>query len=99
MSEAVVNPNHADNVIDIENNDNLSKTSKSSKLWWIWGGQVPREEIVFFSQVIISYIVIITCIVNLSLQNGDSNWWSGLLGTSLALLMPNPRLHHKTQTS
>jgi len=99
MSDAVIEHDGIDNVIDLPENDNVSKTSKSSKLWWIWGGQVPREEIMFFSQIIISYITIVACIINLSLQNGDSNFWSGLLGTCLALLMPNPKLHHKTNST
>ena len=65
---------------------------QTTKSWWVCGNELPRDEIVFFAQVIISYIVIVTCIVNLSLQNGDSNLWTALLSCTLGYLLPSPSL-------
>ena len=67
--------------------DNSSEAS-----WYIFGKRVPKVEAVFFTQIIILYIVIITCIVNLSIKNGDSNLWTALLSSSLGYILPNPTI-------
>ena len=63
-----------------------------SSEWNIFGRAVPKSEAVFFSQIIIIYIVVITCIVNLSCANGNSNLWTALLSSSLGYILPNPSL-------
>jgi len=78
-----------------QHRDDESINHRTTKWWWVCGSEVPRDEIVFFAQVIISYIVIITCIINLSLNNGDSTLFTTLLSLSLGLNMPNPRLQAK----
>lgn len=62
------------------------------KVWRVFGSPVPRSEIVFFSQVIIVYIVIITCIINLSTHNNQTELWTALLSSSLGYLLPAPQL-------
>ena len=56
-----------------------------------WFGQ-PKQEIVYLCQVILLYIVILTCIVNLSIENGNSNLWTALLSSSLGYMLPNPSM-------
>ena len=68
----------------------MDYTSEAS--WYIFGKRVPKVEAVFFTQIIILYIVIITCIVNLSIKNGDSNLWTALLSSSLGYILPNPTI-------
>ena len=53
---------------------------------------VPKEEIVFFCQVIILYTVIVVSIYNLTVGHGDSTLWTALLSSSLGYLLPNPSL-------
>lgn len=65
--------------------------SRTSESWVLLGTKLPKAEIVFFSQIIILYIVIITCIVNLSIGN-ESEMWLILLSTSLGAILPNPDL-------
>ena len=60
--------------------------------WRFFGRKLPRAELIYFSQIILIYIVIITCILNLSLQNNDSNLWTALLSSCLGYILPNPRL-------
>ena len=67
-------------------------TSNNSRIWQLFGKKVPKAETVFITQVIILYIVIITCIVNLSMKNGVSELWVSLLSYSLGCLLPSPRL-------
>ena len=49
---------------------------------------------VYISQIIILYIVIITCIINLSYNNnnGKSELWVSLLSYSLGCLLPSPKI-------
>ena len=67
-----------------------SGTNSSRSEWKVCGSRVPRSELVFFSQVIILYIVV--CLFNLTTGRGDSNLWSALLSGSLGYLLPNPTI-------
>lgn len=66
------------------------------EIWNILGYSIPRQEVVFFSQIIILYIVIITSLINLSLQNGSQNLWISFLSASIGYLLPNPSLKKET---
>ena len=76
-------------------NSTMSSTSISSRLWKIFGKTIPKNEVIFICQVVILYIVIITCIVNLSLGNGDSNLWTALLSSSMGIMLPAPTLSRR----
>jgi hypothetical protein len=67
-----------------------SKTSQES--WTLLGKKIVKSEGVFFSQIIIIYITVITCMINLTLNNGNSNFWTALLSSSLGYLLPNPKI-------
>ncbi len=60
--------------------------------WRIFGRNLPKSEIAFFCQIAVLYLVILTCIINLSIDNGDSNLWTALLSSSLGYILPNPSL-------
>lgn len=60
--------------------------------WKFCGSHLPEGEIVFFAQVIMVYIVIIACLVNLSIGNGEGKLWTALLSVCLGFLLPNPKL-------
>ena len=51
--------------------------------WHLFGAECPKEEIVFFCQVIILYTVIVVSIYNLTVGHGDSTLWTALLSSSL----------------
>ena len=91
MSDVVLD---AQGVVPVPQHDDNESTrgNRATKWWWVCGSEVPRDEIVFFAQVIISYIVIITCIINLSLQNGDSSLFTTLLSLTLGYILPSPKL-------
>jgi hypothetical protein len=63
----------------------------TSTRWPIFGKNVPKSEIVFFTQVIILYTVIIVSIYNLSVGKG-SDLWVALLSSSLGYILPAPQL-------
>ena len=56
------------------------------------GTRVPQAEIVYFCQMIIVYVIIITSIINLSLQNGSSELWISLLSSCIGYALPSPKL-------
>ena len=71
----------------------------SGDSWYILGRKVAKSETVFFSQIIIVYVVVITCIVNLSLDRGNSNLWTALLSSSLGYLLPNPKIKSQPKSN
>ena len=77
--------------------DHTEKEDSSSLSHWTWcGDKLPKEEIVFFAQVIPIYIVILCSIVSLVLERGEQHTWTVLLGSALGYLLPNPTLSKKT---
>lgn len=51
----------------------------------------PKEQLVFLSQISIIFIVVITCVVNLSLRDDKIGVWTSLLGLSLGSILPEPK--------
>ena len=49
--------------------------------WHLFGMECPKEEIVFFCQVIILYTVIVVSIYNPTVGHGDSTLWTALLSS------------------
>jgi hypothetical protein len=79
----------------MELEESASRTSSSSSSvenWHIMGYKIPKNEVVFFCQMTILYMVIITCIVNLSLSHPLKELWIGLLSSSIAYALPNPSI-------
>ncbi len=76
-------------VLPLADSDNVSENHSN---WRIFGTKLPKNEIVYGCQVVMLYIVIIVCLVNLSIGNGDSNLWTALLSSSLGYMLPAPTL-------
>ena len=66
--------------------------SSVSNKWLMCGGKFPKEEVVFFVQVLLIYIVVVASLVNISLGDKDQLWIL-LLTSSIGYLLPNPTLH------
>ena len=65
---------------------------EENRRWNICGRFIPRDEIVFFFQVALIYIVVITSIVNLILGSENTPLWIALLSSSLGYILPAPKL-------
>ena len=61
--------------------------------WTLCGTQVSRTALVFLCQVIILYISIITCFVNLTVGNGPDELWISILSLSICTILPSPKVH------
>ena len=73
-----------------------TQTSLSSHggRWNVFGSEVPKEEIVFFTQVILIYVIAITSIVNLTMKAENETLWTSLLSASLGYMLPAPQLNN-----
>jgi hypothetical protein len=81
---------------DLKLEGGVAPARSSSQTWNMFGYAVPKQEVVFFSQVIILYIVILIGLVNIILDKGDKNLWLSLLSGSIGYLLPNPSLKKET---
>jgi hypothetical protein len=68
------------------------ENESNGEKWHLLGTRVPQAEIVYFCQMIIVYVIIITSIINLSLHNGSSELWITLLSSCIGYALPNPKL-------
>ena len=60
--------------------------------WKFCGYGYNQSQVVYFTQIVILYILILTCIVNLSIKNGDSNLWTALLSSAIGYILPAPKI-------
>ena len=60
--------------------------------WKCGKTDIPTGQIVFFSQIILVYLVTITCIVNLTLGNDPKELWVSLLASCIGYILPAPNL-------
>jgi hypothetical protein len=49
----------------------------------VLGKHISKSHIVFTVQVIVIYIVIITCLFNLTFRNGENQLWTALLSSAI----------------
>ncbi len=70
----------------------ISSTSSSSSRWKFFGQNVPKSEVVYISQMFIIFVVIVSCIINLSLKNGNSEMWVSFFGYAFGAMLPPPKL-------
>lgn len=83
-------------LIDVDHNSDKSESNQSGLdwkfFWHSWEGGSARPGAVYFFQVFLIYIIVITCIVNLSLGKDEQKIWIVLLSSSLGYLLPNPSI-------
>ena len=58
--------------------------------WKCFGTRCPRQEIVFFTQALLVYIVVLASIINLSCTDDNTSLWVALLGSSIGIMLPSP---------
>ena len=75
--------------------DPETNNKRSSGSWKLFGEKLPSKEVVFFVQVIVVVVVLITCVVNLSLGTGDQDLWKYLLCSIIGYILPSPSLEKR----
>lgn len=70
----------------------VPNNSKSD--WRLCSQKLPKNEIIYLTQVVLIYIVVCSCIINISLGYGNQALWSSLLSGCLGYILPSPSLKH-----
>lgn len=60
--------------------------------WKICCGRFPKQEIIYFTQVLAIYVIIIASLVNLSLSIEKNEIWISLLSICIGFLIPAPTI-------
>lgn len=76
---------------DVEKGVEKSKSNGSIK-WYFGDRALPREEVVFFCQISIIMLIVIVGLINLCLGNGPESYWSGMVATGAASVLPPPKI-------
>lgn len=71
--------------------DDDERDSNSILYWSLCGGSYPRAQVIYLVQVGMCFLIITCCLINLSLQIGNSNLWSILLSSTLGYNLPQPQ--------
>jgi hypothetical protein len=59
--------------------------------WTCCGATYPRQELVFFTQTALLYVVAVTAIANLTFGNRDDlTLWTSLLASAIGCMSPSP---------
>ena len=82
------------NVSLIRDPETREMKRENSQEWKFFGSRIPKAEIVYICQIIIVYVIIVTSIVNLSLNNGNLELWISLLCSAIGYALPSPTLNH-----
>lgn len=62
------------------------------EFWNVFGYALPKTQVVFFAQISAIFLLMITSIVNLSLEKGEAKVWITFLSGSISSLLPAPVL-------
>ena len=69
------------------------KRQSSNHRWTFLGTSLPKSEIVYFCQMLLVYIIVVTSIVNLSMNGGKTELWVSLLSSAIGYALPSPTLN------
>jgi len=75
---------------------NSNRSVNVVERWTVCRSKVPKQEVIFFCQLITSFTVVVVALLNLSLTDRDKALWSTLIGAVLGYLVPNPSIRRKT---
>ena len=72
-----------------------TETDSFSGVWKILGKKIPREEIVYFCQIFIIFVVVAVSLFNISRGHSSESLWVSLLSSCLGYVLPSPKLNNK----
>ena len=81
--------------IAVESVETASERSAVTEPWTLFGRKTQRSKVEWLSQVIILYVLILCCLVNITLESKNLNLWCTLLASSIGYLLPSPRLKNR----
>jgi hypothetical protein len=63
--------------------------------WISCCGHVPKNQVVFITQVVIAYIVIIVSLVNITFSTENTCLWATLSSGTIGYLLPSPSISYE----
>ena len=76
----------------LQDRESVASISGASE-WYMCGKVFPRSEVKFFTQVLILYVVIFTCLANLSIGHDElKSVWITLLSSCLGCILSSPTI-------
>ena len=75
-----------------------SLSNSVGERWSIFASKIKKEQVIYFSQILIVYTVIIAAIVNLSLSAEVptcSSIWASILSGSVGYVLPAPKIRKR----
>lgn len=91
-SHGVSSEEEEEETLEEEEEEEGSLARSPSLVWKCCGSDYPRREIVFLTQVLAVYAVVIASIYNLTTDNGHKELWIALLSSALGYMLPCPAL-------
>ena len=73
-------------------NIEISKSQEMKNGWFNECSTPTSNEIMYLSQIVMIFIVMITSLYNLTNSVGDSSLWTALLTSCLGYILPNPKI-------
>lgn len=59
-------------------------------LWNFFGRKVPKNEAMYLCQVAVLCFIIVSCVVNLSLDHRSKEMWASVLSWAVGTILPSP---------
>lgn len=78
---------------------NSEQSSNTGSKWKCCHHTVPRDEIQYFVQIILVYLIVIASMINLSLDIPPKNLWISLASAGTAYILPQPVMKHVQSNS
>jgi hypothetical protein len=66
----------------------------SNEEWSTCCGRMHKDQIVYLTQVVIAYIVILTSLANITFTTENTCLWATLASGTIGYLLPNPTCKH-----
>ena len=83
---------HVEGINEDDFKGTMMKMNDDRVYWNIFGWAVPKNQVIFFAQLLAIFLLMITSIINLSLEKGESKVWITFLAGSFSSLLPAPVL-------
>ena len=71
---------------------NIKEREDSVNRWTFLGTELPKSEIVYFCQIVVVNLIIITAIVNLTINSDKSELWVSRLSSAIGYALTSPTL-------
>ena len=79
------------------NSSNMDRSLGGPSRKWC-GTLCTSQEIVFFAQITLIFIVVIAAVGNLSLGMGRAEYWAGTMSACLGYILPSPTMDLRRRT-